>query len=79
MLESELEGERVGSVDDSLMDCSLPRAPRRAQTGHGSLSSYNAVPQPGMPVWFSCSRLLRDIRVLSVLVSNSLHKIARDQ
>src|SRR5258707_5707070 len=27
------------------MDCSLPRAPRRAQTGHGSLSSYNAVPQ----------------------------------
>src|SRR5260221_2186246 len=45
MLEASWEGERVGSVDDSLMDCSLPRAPRRAQTGHGSLSSYNAVPQ----------------------------------
>src|SRR5260221_11257111 len=45
MLEASWEGERAGSVGDSLIDCSLPRAPRRAQTGHGSLSSYNAVPQ----------------------------------
>ena len=62
-------------MGDSLIDCSLPRAPRRAQTGHGSLSSYNAVPQTWQARLLFVLTPLRRIGSLIDLVSHGLHKI----
>jgi hypothetical protein len=64
-------------VGDSLIDCLLTSAPRRAQTGHDSLSVYSApqIGQARLPFVFNHFHLARATSVLVDLASDCLHKI----